>query len=655
MTEGWPTALSFALRTSTRSIDLRNIAATTREMVYRYLAEQVYHSLQQEQQQLLQLIGYLPEIDLEVLHAAGYTKAKALVEDLRDRVAFIYPDRPGVYRCHDLFRDFLQHQVELEGVFAAERMCLRAAGALESAGNIVAALNVYAQAKASPDVLRILEASGFQLMEQGHADALQTALDVLPQDLRATHPIVVAMRGLGEAHAGRYDRAESLLNRAMARSEKPELTAALAVRLALITINLGRDVVPVLMPFADVDLPTELKSEIQSLLAIAYANAGDEVEAKKAIDCAQALADEMDDPAQRAKTWQRLGVAAMALGMPPATAQQYLTRAVALSSENGLFSLTARTYGALANLALLFEDDITRAAWYAQQAMGAASKAGDRLGLQAALVQLMNVELTRGKSDRLQKLERQFADASTSDTTRMALVIPARAMMVAWEGRFNEAHRMFLTVLDRIYDDGDRAYFSAVCALALMVDGERDRANALLRVALDRCVIDSRLPHTRKQLNIARAVCAATEALAGRTTSAVRILQRLESDAGVVEALKDVVLAMARAVKNVALRDDVFDRVQVLDSIGYGGIARLLGAAAERCLQTEATVDGALTKAEIAVLHALAEGQGPKDIALSTGRSVYTIQAHIQNIIKKLGCSGRGEALIMARKRGLLG
>ena len=42
MTEGWPTALSFALRTSTRSIDLRNIAASTREMVYRYLAEQVY-------------------------------------------------------------------------------------------------------------------------------------------------------------------------------------------------------------------------------------------------------------------------------------------------------------------------------------------------------------------------------------------------------------------------------------------------------------------------------------------------------------------------------------------------------------------------------------------------------------------------------------
>jgi DNA-binding NarL/FixJ family response regulator len=56
----------------------------------------------------------------------------------------------------------------------------------------------------------------------------------------------------------------------------------------------------------------------------------------------------------------------------------------------------------------------------------------------------------------------------------------------------------------------------------------------------------------------------------------------------------------------------------------------------------------------LAVLTALAEGRGPKDIALETGRSVYTIQVHIKNIIKKLGCSGRNEALTVARRRGLL-
>lgn len=656
MTEGWPTALSFALRTSTRSIDLRNISATTREMVYRYLAEQVYHSLEDDERDVLHFIGYLPEIDLQVLHAAGYTKAKALVEALRDRVAFIYPERPGVYRCHDLFRDFLQHQVELEGAFAAERACRRAGKALEASGHTAAALNVYAQARASDDVLRVFEAAGFQLLEHGHADVVQSALDMLPQDVRATHPVVLGMRGLGEAHSGRYDRAESLLIRAMARSENVELSATLAIRLALITVNLGRDVVPLLEEFASAPLPLKLRAEIVSLLAVGYANACREALAKAAIDSADALADEMDEPADRAKVLQRLGVAAMKLALPAAAAQQYLTRAVALASDSGTFSLAARAYGVLANLVLFYDDDLTRSAWYAQQGMGAATKAGDRLALQTALVQLMNVELTRGNADRLQKLERQFADAATSDTTRMALVIPGRAFMAAWEGRFDEAHRLLATVLDRVFDDGDKAFFSAACALALAADGQRDRAAALLRTALDRVEADAPFAHTRKQLEIARALCAAAEALSGRTTSAARILQRLNAESSpVLEALREAVNAITRAAKNPALKDDVAERLQALESMGYGGLRKLLWAAVGHCLSAGAGAEGILTKAELSVLNALAEGSGPKDIALETGRSVYTIQVHIKNIIKKLGCSGRNEALTVARKRGLLG
>ncbi len=146
MTDGWPTALSFALRTSTRSVDLRNIAAGTREMVYRYLAEQVYLMLEPPERELLQIIAYMPEIDLDVLRHAGYSKPKALIEALRDRVAFIYPDRPDVYRCHDLFRDFLQHQVELRGDAFAKEMQTAVAGALERANRLPDALTAFSQA-----------------------------------------------------------------------------------------------------------------------------------------------------------------------------------------------------------------------------------------------------------------------------------------------------------------------------------------------------------------------------------------------------------------------------------------------------------------------------------------------------------------------------
>lgn len=655
MTEGWPTALSFALRTSTRSVDLRNISASTREMVYRYLAEQVYQSLDDEERELLHFIGFLPEIDLDVLDAAGYLKSKARIEALRDRVSFIYPERPGVYRCHDLFRDFLQHQVELEGTTATERTARRAGDALESAGRPAAALSVYAQAQAGPDVLRMLELCGFPLMEQGHADAVHAALDVLPADLRAMHPVVLGMRALGEAHAGRYDRAESLLNRAMSHSKNPELSATLAVHLALIAINLGRDVIPLLEPFASHTLPMKLRGEIVSLLAVAYANGDRAPAAKSAMDAAEALADEMDDPAERAKILQRLGVAAMRLTLPGATVQQYLTRALPLASDSGMFGLAARSYGVLANLVFFYDDDFTRAAWYAQQGMGAATKAGDRLALQTALLQLITIEYTRGNAERLTALERQFAEAATSDTTRMALVVPARAFAAGWEGRFDEAHRMLSGALERIYHPSERAFLTAVCALMLVADGQRDRGLALIAPALELTSGDTPFLRIRRQAELTRLLCAAAEALAGRTTNALRLVHRSTGDAPAVEATREAVATLCRAAKNTALRDDVVERLQVLHTLGYGGVARLLQAAVERRITVEPEHTLTLTKTEMAVLRALADGRGPKDIALETGRSVYTVQVHIKNLIRKLGCSGRNEALTVARKHGLLG
>ncbi|HET6893874.1 MAG TPA: LuxR C-terminal-related transcriptional regulator, partial [Candidatus Baltobacteraceae bacterium] len=162
--------------------------------------------------------------------------------------------------------------------------------------------------------------------------------------------------------------------------------------------------------------------------------------------------------------------------------------------------------------------------------------------------------------------------------------------------------------------------------------------------------------HVRKQMGMALAFCACAESLAGRTTSASRILQRLNGEAlPVIEALRDIVLALCRAVKNQLLKDDALERLQALDAMGYGGVRKVVSQAIERSVHLEAAGDGILTPAELAVLHALSEGRGPKDIALETGRSVYTVQVHIKNIIKKLGCSGRNEALIIARRRGLVG
>ncbi len=284
LTGGWPTALSFALRTSTRSVDLRNIAASTREMVYRYLAEQVYGMLDDEERELLHFIAYMPEVDLDVLRHGGYSKAKARVEALRDRVAFVYPDRPDIYRCHDLFRDFLRHEVELEGEAAAELMQRRVAQALEQAGHIPHALQIYASMACEPDVLRLLRERGFQLMEQAHEDAVNHAVEALSAETRATEPLVLGLRAAREAQAGRFDRAESLFERAIERSADIVLRGELAARLAPVLFNQGRDVIPLLEPFAgDQSLPIAIRAKAISFLVPAYANANRADEARAAM------------------------------------------------------------------------------------------------------------------------------------------------------------------------------------------------------------------------------------------------------------------------------------------------------------------------------------------------------------------------------------
>ncbi len=658
MTDGWPTALSFALRSSTRSVDLRNITATTRELIYQYLAEQVYQTLDSGERDLLHLSSYLGEINTDVLRCAGYDRARSAIESLRQRVAFIYPDRPGTYRCHDLFRDFLQHQLENQGDKVVEDTRLRAARALESAGRPAAALALYGQNLATEDILRILASHGFQLADEGHADAVAAALERLPADIRATDPLVLGLRALSEGNQGRLDRAESLLQRALSKECGKTLRVELSLRLALILINQMRDVSAMLEPLDNDELPLGLRGEIASLLAITYAYAGRSSKAMEAIVNAKHALTHIENNHERAKIWQRVGVAGLRLGLPLEETREAQNRAASLASEEGMFGLAGRAFVALASIALSYEDDPAKEVWYSQQAANAAMKAGDLVNLQTALLHLLNVEGRRGNVERITALEQQIAPISTSDSRRMSYVIPIRAYVAAWEGRFDDAHRLMATVAgnDRFFAH-DRAVNAASDALFLLALGQRDLAITILETVFAEIKkTDSTLLYARRQVEIAKLLVALVESLSGRRTYAQRALGKVpELDDAVIRSLREAVLAVFRAVQEPTLESEIGESIERLHAIGCGGIGRLVMSVYDACKPARLdTGDLGLTRAETEVLQALARGHRPKDIAQESGRSVYTVQAHIQNVIRKLGCSGRAEALKIARVRGLI-
>jgi DNA-binding NarL/FixJ family response regulator len=60
-----------------------------------------------------------------------------------------------------------------------------------------------------------------------------------------------------------------------------------------------------------------------------------------------------------------------------------------------------------------------------------------------------------------------------------------------------------------------------------------------------------------------------------------------------------------------------------------------------------------LTEKEKEILYYILEGLSNKEIAKTIGRSPGTVNSHLDNIYRKLGCSSRLEASLIALKNGL--
>jgi len=661
LTGGWPTALSFALRSSTRSLDLRNVQAVTREMVYRYLAEQVYVSLDDADRELLATCALMPEIRLDVLERAGYDDAAGMIESLRGRVAFITPhaEKPRVFRMHDLFRDFIVHRLELEGVGPAQRRRARVAGAFERNGDVAAALNAYVGAKAYDEVRRLLDADGLHLFEEGNADVIAAAVKDLREQGAGEPAISIALRGLLDASRGRFEEGEALLRRAAARTASPQSRAEFELRMARIVINRGGDAVETLRRIeSDGDVSHDTRAEASSLLAVVLARAGRQPESKRATEAALVAADATEDQRVRARILQRAAVASWERAERE-VALRCLHGATDLALHEGLLSLASRCYAALANIMNEGENDRAKHLWYSQQAYVTAVKAGDRLDMQSATLHLLTAEAKRGNPERVLALERQLGDLGTSDAFRLKYAASSRAMRRAWEGAFGDSYRLLSDVWAQVKPISNQLVDGAFCAVYAAADGRMADAGRLVAevTALEVGMApDPRFNAFHRAVPVM--ICALAEALCGRHTSAHRILRKVAGDPDPqIDAFR---CGIARALKilktGVGDPAGLAEDVEAVRDFGYGGYAMAIQRAVERVLnETGGAVKVALTRAEVVVLRSLALGMTPKQIAEETGRSIYTVQAHVQNAMEKLGCHGRHEAVVTAQRLGVIG
>jgi ATP/maltotriose-dependent transcriptional regulator MalT len=648
--DGWPAALTFALRTSTRASDLRAVSAGTREMVYRYLAEQVWHSLDDRIRGFLRTAAFLPRLETRLAVAAGFDDAASIIEALRERVAFISVLDAGVYKLHDLFRDFVQRQVALEGDEALRVAQVTAGRLLERMGMYGEALERFAEARAAREVERVLADYNFSLLEKGCFDIVERAVRSLPGVISANNPKVLALRAALEDAHGRVDQAERWYSAVLERLSEDDVPfrVAVATRYALLLYQQGRfEATPVLETLRDrADLDASERASVLGSLAMTYAYASRQSEAQAAIGEAIELS-EFGDDSVRLRTFARAATIAF-FGSDDAAVESYTREATRLAIELGEFGAAARCFTTLMSLHM-FAGRIPVAAWYASQVAANAEKAGDPQMRVYGLRTLIQLEAERGNTERVAEIDRELSSVSYRGHIALIAYLFGKALQLSASGQLREAQTLLGGASDRDFTPFQNRLRYAVLAVILAKSGARAEALS----ALDNYESFSAQDTDERSLfirirGLADRCAVVANILLQRNALAQKMLRGLRSTASDLKLFDSLILALMNRVPEQA--EAAFREMRLA---GVAGIARFLEAVVRDAFVREAEAE-VLTPVELQVLKAMSQGLSNQAIADDQGRTVNTVRTHVSAILRKLGCGSRGEAVAEARRHQLV-
>lgn len=650
LTEGWPVAVTIALRTRTHSRDLRSAAFGTREMVYRYLAEQVYAALSPEQRAFALATSVFSGFDMHVVEAIGANRE--FLRGLRTKIAFLNEPSPGQYRYHELFRDFLETELRRSGDREWAQAMQHAAQILERREEFASALLLYAKAQAATNVVNIVAAHGFSLFEHGEIEALATALDAVPQEVQHEDARILGIRGMIHAARGRFEAAERDLLAAIAQSRDDALKMRLVYRYALESIRRGRNCIAFLEPYAlDDALPDRLRMPLLGTLATAYASAQRKDEAAQTIARALDLCDAATDQDVQARLYQQASYAFFVAGQLD-RARTYAEMAAELATAQNLHEVAARAY--LNLFVVVYEQEDSPVEWRAllDKVAEAARKGASSQTRIFALVESYPIEVERGNDAEIEELRSQLNETRSLYPQGYFLALqPAEAMREAWNGSFAEAYATIVRDLPETESSERLALRLSQAALYAFAAGMQDEGTQALERAAH--ALEGTNASARRAVQT-QTYLALAELVRGHTGAAHRRLSEAERSAAPRMKRLRAFIAAVRAAYRIQLGQSdaaAFDAaLELLRAEHYGGIARLL--ASLPMSGDRGNAFASLTAAEREILEILATGASTKEVAGRTGRSPHTVDTHIRSICRKLSCSGRREAVALATSQG---
>jgi LuxR family maltose regulon positive regulatory protein len=224
-TEGWVAALRLLalslnrLNNPAERATFINHLAQTDRYVYDFLADEVLDDQEPEMRQFLLKTAILTDLTPRLCQAVtGYTDAARMLDEIYRRNLFlitIMDESQSLqqnYRYHDLFADFLRHQLERELPEAIPELHRRAA---EVETRPVQVIHHYLAAEAWSEAAKTIEQVGPQLLQQGLIDRVQNWIMTLPAWLLEQRPWLNYLLGMCHNNRGDFAAAQSRLQLAL--------------------------------------------------------------------------------------------------------------------------------------------------------------------------------------------------------------------------------------------------------------------------------------------------------------------------------------------------------------------------------------------------------------------------------------------------------
>jgi LuxR family maltose regulon positive regulatory protein len=201
-----------------------------RRHLFAYLASEVLASLPDRERNFLLDTAIVDRLEVGLCNAVCEAEdAGELLESLAARGLFVTRQAEDVYRCHQLFKEFLAHELERrrDGDYI-RHLRRRAARYLELHGEVLAAAGHYVAAGEPDAAADLLEGQALALVSAGFITALGGTLGRLDQGRIARSPVLSVALGRVYRERGDWDAALAVLEGALTTARAAGRHEALA-------------------------------------------------------------------------------------------------------------------------------------------------------------------------------------------------------------------------------------------------------------------------------------------------------------------------------------------------------------------------------------------------------------------------------------------